>query len=151
MSENSKTTLRWVAIPGVKRPNFVFNKVSIGIPTSIPSNLIFALVFISILYVYIGGVFDLVEDPHAFGATENQQVRIFYPSQDRQFLLEGIVAGLVMMMGALGLYLIYQATKDPHDTSRATTYQTFGIILIVIAYFALQMMYSCKLDANKCT
>ncbi|MCY3411428.1 MAG: hypothetical protein INQ03_07325 [Candidatus Heimdallarchaeota archaeon] len=150
MSESNKSTLPWVAIPGVKRPQFVFNKIKFVLPTRIPSNFIFLAIFLSILYIYIGGVYNLVEDPLAFGGGEDGNPILIYPSQDRQFLIEGLVAGLVMMMGALGLYLINSATNDPHDTSRAVSYQTFGVILIVIAFFILNNMYNCKIDSTAC-
>ncbi len=151
MSDSNKSSLPWVAIPGVKRPNFVFTKVSLSIPTKIPSNMVYFLVFLSIFYIYIGGVYDLVEDPLAFGGNANNEPLLIFPSQDRQFLIEGIVAGLIMMLGAGGLYLMSQATKDPHDTSRASTYQSIGVILIVIAFFVLQNMYKCKINPEVCS
>lgn len=145
MSSSDKINLPWVVVPGVKRPKFEFVKIKFALPTRIPSSLVFVLIYFSIFYIYAGGVYDLVEDPLAFGQDANRDPLLIYPSQDRQFLLEGIVAGLVMMMGAAGLYMISAATSDPHDTSRASTYQTIGVLVILIAFFILQNMYKKKI------
>lgn len=151
MSEQKKSSLPWVAnIWGVKRPNFELAKISFSIPTTIPFGLVRTLVFFSIFYIYIGGVYDLVENPLAFGGSDTGGPALIWQSQDRQFLLEGIVAGLLMFLGFGGLYLIAQATSDPHDTERANRNQLAGTIFIIIAFYILQNMYQCKIRPDSC-
>ncbi|MCY3412065.1 MAG: hypothetical protein INQ03_10580 [Candidatus Heimdallarchaeota archaeon] len=140
----------WVAIPGVIRPNFSFKKLQVSFPTQYPSSLITMILYASIFYIYIGGVYNLVEDPLAFGGGVENKPILIYPDEDKQFLIEGIVAGTVMMMGAIGLYLIKSATNDPHDTAKAISYQVIGTILTIIALFILQNMYQCKKFPDTC-
>ena len=136
---SSKIQLPWLV--GLKRPNFVFYRIKVTIPTSIPCSLIYGLIYFSILYIFVGGVYDLVEQPYARGADASGNPLLIFQDQDRQFLIEGIVAGVMMFVGAAGLYFISQATTDPHNTSRATSYQTIGVILIFLAFIILQSMY----------
>lgn len=131
-------------IPGLQRPNFIFYRIRFSLPTKIPPALIYGLIYLSILYIYAGGVYDLVEKPFARGADAQGNPVLIWPDQDRQFLIEGIVAGIIMFLGAAGLYMLNQATADPHNPNRATTYQTIGAVLIVIAFIILQSMYKTK-------
>ena len=140
--------LPWLV--GLKRPNFVFYKLKISVPTSVPSWLIFGLIYFSILYIYVGGVYNLVEHPYARGADSSGNPIIIMPNQDRQFLIEGIVAGIMMFVGAVGLYLLAQATSDPHNPGRAVSYQSMGVVLLFLAFIILQSMYSCKLSSTNC-
>ena len=137
-------------IPGMKRPNFMFYRLKVTIPTEIPSSVIFALIYLSMLYIFSGGVYDLVEEPFARGSDSQGNPVLLYSDQDRQFLLEGIVAGVIMFLGATGLYLLSQATTDPHNPNRATTYQTLGVILLVLSFLILQTMFNCKLNPSNC-
>ena len=145
----SQFRLPWV--PLLQRPNFKFYKVRFSIPTRIPPNLLFLAIYLSIFYIFAGGVYDLVnKDTIAFGTDADGGPQLFYPSQDRQFLLEGIAAALVMFMGAAGIYLLGQATSDPHDTGRASTYQIIGGILILIAFIMISSMFNCKVNPGSC-
>jgi hypothetical protein len=94
-------------------------------------------------------VYNLVKDPFARGADSQGNPVLIFTDQDRQFAIEGYVAGIVMFMGALGLYFLSQATADPHNPNRATSYQTIGVVMIIIAFLILQSMYNCKVT-GKC-
>ncbi len=137
-------SIRLPWIPGFQRPNFIFYRIRVSIPTKIPPALIYGLIYLSILYVYVGGVYDLVEEPYARGSDAQGNPVLIWPDQDRQFMIEGIVAGLVMFLGAAGLYMLSQATTDPHNPNRATTYQTIGAVMIALAFIILQSMYKTK-------
>ena len=147
---DSTFKLPWL-IPGFQRPNFKFYKIKMAIPTEIPQNLIFLVIYLSILYIFIGGVYNLVnEDTIAFGTASDGGPELFYPGQDRQFLIEGIVAGVIMFVGAAGLYLLNQATTDPHNVNRAATYQIIGGLLVMLSYFVLANMFRCKINPSEC-
>ena len=144
MSE--KLELPW--IPGLKRPNFSFYRIKVAIPTSIPNSFIYGLIFLSVLYIFSGGVYDLVEEPFARGSDSQGNPVLIFADQDRQFLIEGLVAGIIMFLGAAGLYFIYEATTDPHNPDRATSYQLLGVLLLFVSFFILQTMYNCKLTGG---
>ncbi len=147
----SETKFRLPWIPGLKRPNFVFYRIRFAIPTSVSPNLIYFLLFLSIFYIYIGGVYDIIsENVIAFSSDKSGNPVLFYPGQDRQYIIEGIVAGLVMFMGALGLYFMHIATNEPHNTTRAMFYQSAGIFLVFMAFIILQLMFKCKVKPDSC-
>ena len=85
--------------------------------------LLYFAIFASVFYVFAGGVYDFVEEPISRGADSNGNPILIYPDRDRQFLIEGIVAAIIMFLGAGGLYMINQATTDPHNPQRASSYQ----------------------------
>ncbi len=143
---SDRVQLPW--IPGIERPKFVFYRIKITIPTRIPPSLVYGLVFLSILYIYAGGVYDLVEEPFARGSDAQGNPILLLTDQDRQFLIEGVVAGVVMFLGAGGLYMIAEAATDPHNPDRATTYQGIGVILLLFAFLVLQSMFNCKLTGD---
>ncbi len=140
----SDESLKLPWIPGLYRPNFIFYKLKFSIPTRIPISVVYFAIFASVFYIFAGGVYDLVEKPFARGADSEGNPVLLWPDQDRQFLIEGIVAALVMFLGAGGLYLISQATTDPHNPSRATYFQALGFIVIIVAFITLQSMFNTK-------
>ena len=71
---------------------------------------------------------------------------LIWPNQDRQFLIEGVVAGMLMFLGAGGLYFLHSATADPHNPSRANTFQLMGGVMVILAFIILQSMYSQKVS-----
>ena len=131
-------------IPGLYRPNFIFHKIKFSIPTKIPGSFIYFAIFASVFYVFDGGVYDFVEEPISRGADSNGNPILIYPDQDRQFLIEGIVAAIIMFLGAGGLYMINQATADPHNPQRASYYQALGFIMVILAFITLQSMFNSK-------
>lgn len=145
-----KFRLPW--IPFIKRPNFKFYKVRFTIPTRLDIKIVYFIIYLTIFYIFAGGVYGLVnENTPAFGLDpETGGPVLFYPSQDRQYLIEGIAAALVIFMGATGIYLLGQATSDPHDTGRASTYQIVGGILILIAFIMIASMFKCKMNPGTC-
>ncbi|MDH5400848.1 MAG: hypothetical protein OEY49_00015 [Candidatus Heimdallarchaeota archaeon] len=140
----TKFKLPW--LPLLRRPQFIFYRIKISIPKKIPVSLIYTIILLGVLFVFSGGVYDWVDQPYARGADANGNPLLIMREQDRQFILEGLVAGIVMFMGALGLYMLGQATTDPHNVGRATSYQTIGIILIVLSFIIIQRMFACKTD-----
>lgn len=107
-------------------------------------SVIYISIFASVFYVFAGGVYDLVEQPFARGADSEGNPVLIWPDQDRQFLIEGVVAALVMFLGAGGLYLMFQGTTDPHNPSRATYFQAMGFVLLIVAFITIQSMFNTK-------
>lgn len=140
----SEKSLRLPWVPGIKRPNFIFYRIRLTLPSKIPSSVIYFAIFGAVFYIFMGGVYDLIEKPFARGADSQGNPILIYPDVNRQFLIEGVVAALVMFMGALGLYLLNQATSDPHNPTRASYYQILGVVLLTVAFIIIQSMYAKK-------
>lgn len=136
--------LPWV-VPGFRRPKFIFYRIKFTIPTSIDSRIIFFLVYVSIFYIYIGGVYNLLEDPIAIASDAQNNPVLVAEGLDRQFIIEGVVAGMLMFAGFFGFLLLKEATADPYNTNRANSYLLGGFVLIFFAFLALSNMYGEKL------
>lgn len=137
--------LPWI-FPGIRQPNFYLPKIEPTIPTSISPRVIYTLVYVSVFYIFIGGVYDLIQSPIAIGAdSAGNPVLVYTNALERQFLIEGIVAGLLMFLGALGLFLLKEAPSNPHDTDRANMLVALGMASIFIAWLALENMIQQKL------
>lgn len=135
------TSLPWV-VP-LRRPKFTFYRIKVTIPTSIPTQYIYALIYLSLFYIYIGGVYNLLENTPAIGSDGTNPVLI-YARLDAQYILEGIVAGLIMFAGAFGLYLLREASSDPYNPDRANAFIIYGVILLITAFVMLNNMLAKK-------
>ncbi len=137
--------LPWI-FPGLKKPNFYLYELRIRIPTEIPPNIINVLIFLIIFYIYIGGVYDVVKADEllSVGADSQGNPRLIYPGTDRQFLVEGIIAGLAMMLGTYGLYLMYDATKYFFDARVSLLRQFAGIAIVAFTTLTLLLMIQAK-------
>ncbi len=136
--------LPWV-FPGLRRPNFRFYKLTFSMRREVPGKILYVLIFLAIFYIYIGGMYDLVEKPLTIGSDQNNNPLLIFPGgTDRQFLLEGIVAGLLMFVGFGGLFLLDNAAKDPHDTQRAWKLMTVATVIVILAFLTLQRMLDVK-------
>ncbi len=126
------------------QPKFVLPRLKFTIPTTVPTNLIFFLVYVGVFYVFIGGVYDLVNNPIAIGVVGNTPLLISNQGVGSQFLLEGIVGGLVMFLGSFGLYLIRQASSNPHDTENANRLFILGVLTLLLSIIFIYSMYMAK-------
>lgn len=135
--------VKWIFV-GFNKPNFNLPKIEPVIPTTISPRVVYTLVYISVFYIFIGGVYDLIQDPVAIGADQNGNPVLIANRNGQQFLIEGIVAGMLMFLGAIGLYLLKEAPSNPHDTGRATMMMTLSIVILFVTFVSLERMMNFK-------
>lgn len=136
------TKVPWVFV--VRKPKFSFSKIKMSFPTSVPNWVIYSLIYISVFYIYIGGVYNVLNNPIAFASDAQNNIALIAKGVDRQFLLEGVVAGLLMFLGAFGLYLTKEAAKDYNDTTRFYYRAIPGWIIVFVAFFSISAMMGAK-------
>ena len=136
--------------PVVRRPDYQLRFVKFSAPTSIPVELIIAVVFIGLFFIYIGGFYDLAQNNIvAFGSDSSGDPLVIYPYQlDEQFLVEGMAAGLLMFIGAGGFFLIYYATQYAYSPRNSIILLVLGIGVVVICWIAVMWMLSIKLGVS---
>ncbi|MFW9924488.1 MAG: hypothetical protein ACFFDW_14485, partial [Candidatus Thorarchaeota archaeon] len=80
-------------MPIVRRPDYQLRYAKLTAPSSIPIELIIAVVFLGLFFIYIGGFYDLAQTQiSAFGSSGDNPL-VIYPGQlDQQFLVEGMAA-----------------------------------------------------------
>ena len=135
--------MKWIFI--VRPPEFSFSRITLTLPSSIPAPIIYGAIYLSIFYIYIGGVYDLLQNPLTFATTSSNSVNFIASGINRQFLLEGIVGGILMFTGAIGLYLIRDAATYHIDRSQYISRSVFGYILTLLAFVILTLIMDQKL------
>ncbi len=127
----------WI-FPGLRRPNFRFYRLTFTFSRSVPMKLFHALIFSLIYFQFTGGFYNLLKNPRSYGVNENNEVVLVYPhSIEHQFLLEGIIAGTMVFIGFLGLFLLSKATQDPHNPTKT---QQYMVVSAFILYFVVLVL-----------
>ena len=133
-------------VPIVRRPDYQLRQVRLSAPTSIPIQLIIAVVFIGLFFIYIGGFYDLAQDPvPAFGQDQEGNPVVIIASLNHQYLVEGIAAGFLMFIGAGGFFMIHYSTQYAYSPKNAIILLTMGMGIVIICWIAVTFMLRQKL------
>ena len=122
----------------LKRPRF-------GMPTRPPDIVVFGLVFISVLFILGGNIYTLVKTPPAIAGSSSSEPILIAPGIDIQLGLEGIVASVIVMIGVMGLGLIYYGSKYVFQPGYATRLMILGMILTGVAFLTFSYMFLYKI------
>ena len=130
---------RFIVKPRVRlaRPRF-------GMPTRPPDILIFGVFFFAILFVLGGNIYTMVKSPPAIATGPNNEPIIVYPAIDIQLGLEGMVASVVIMIGVIGLGLIYYSSRYVFQPGYALRLMALGIILAGGAFLMVTYLIMLK-------
>jgi len=123
--------------PIVRRPDYQLRHVRLSAPTAIPIQLILAVVFIGLFFIYIGGFYDLAQEPPAFGQNSDGSPMVIIKELNHQFLVEGMAAGFLMFIGAGGFFLIHYSTQYAYSQRNATILLIMGIGVVVLCWVAV--------------
>ena len=135
--------MKWIYF--VRQPGFSFSRVTLTLPSSIPAPIIYGAIYLSIFYIYIGGVYDILQNPLTFATTSSNSVDFIASGINRQFLLEGVIGGVLMFIGSIGLYLIKDAATYHIDRSQYISRAVFGYIFTLLAFVMLTLIMDQKL------
>jgi hypothetical protein len=128
--------------PKVRPPKFRFPRISLPTPTKY---LNVVIVYIVLFILQTGVVYFIIRDPPALGADPQSGDPIFlYPDISESFIIEGIVASILIFFSSTGFVLLYQASKYVYNKSLAIRILAIGIIMIVIMFILLQYMIGVK-------
>jgi len=77
-----------------------------------PKTLVSAIVISIAVFLFGGGVYDILEKPVSLIPVEQQRIIFYHPySVFEQFLVESVIAMGLYLIGAAGLVLAYKSTK----------------------------------------
>jgi len=103
-------------------------------PSRPPDILVFGVFFFAILFVLGGNIYTLVKSPPAIATGPNNEPIIVYPALDVQLGLEGMVASVIIMIGVIGLGLIYYSSRYVFQPGYALRLMALGVILAGAAF-----------------
>jgi hypothetical protein len=145
--EKFKSKTPWIFGKKIKKPKIIFPKITstrISLPT--PSKALGLAVIYAILFVLQTGVVYLMyRETPALGADSAGDPIFIYPGIHESFIVEGIVASILIFVASTGFLLLYQASKHSYNKSLAIRIMIIGTIMILVAYVSLQYMIAVKL------
>jgi hypothetical protein len=134
-------------IPVVRRPDYQLRHIRLSAPTAIPVQVVIAVVFIGLFFIYVGGFYDLAQDPvPAFGTDPNtDEAVVIFARLNHQYLVEGIAAGFLMFIGAGGFFLIHYSTHYAYSPRNSTFLLLAGIGLVTVCWIGVTFMLRQKI------
>jgi len=102
-----------------------------------------------VLFIFAGGLYNIVNQPLPFGQDPNTGnpmiiIRPPYGTLSDQFVLEGMIGGILVFIGFLGFIVIYESTKHVYNPSYALMLLIAGIAMVVLAYIGAEWMIVIK-------
>jgi hypothetical protein len=114
-------------------------------PTRPPDTVIFAVVFIAMVFILGGNIYTLIRTPPAIAGNPSGGAPILIiPVVDQQLGMEGIVASVVVLIGCIGLGLIYYSSKYVFQPGYATRLMILGMILAGTAFLVFSYLFGLK-------
>jgi hypothetical protein len=145
--EKMKNKTPWVFGNSLRKPKINFPDIKLPkLEMPIPGkSLAIILVFASLYLLQTGIIYLIYTEPPALGADSNGNAVFLYQSINDSFIIEGIVASILMFLCSFGFIFLYQASKHVYNKKIAIQYLVVGIILILIAFATLQAFIQYKL------
>ena len=144
--EKIKDKTPWVFGKSLRKPKIQFPKSKrrrISLP--MPSKAIGLIVILIILFILQTGiVYLLIKEPPALGSNSAGEPVFIYNNVHESFIMEGIVASILIILCSLGFIFIYEASKYVYNKKMAVWILGFGLIMIIITFILLQYMLSLK-------
>jgi hypothetical protein len=128
--------------------SFSMNKLYRTITNAKPSNLLIPTLAIAVaVFLFAGGVYDLIQRPLA-AVFYNNQFLFLNPYLTEQFVSDSILAGIIYSLGVIGLIIVYQSTKYVYKPRQAYMMLMIGLTLALLAYIFLELAIQAKLSGG---
>jgi len=146
IGEKIKKHTPWIFGDFLRKPKISFPKIgrrTITVPT--PSKTVGIFVIYMLLFILQTGVLYLIyRKPPAVGADAKGEPLFLYPSVHDSFIVEGIVASILIFISSTGFIFIYQASKHSFNRTMALRIMVIIVIMILSSFFALQYLIAVK-------
>ncbi|MFX0027579.1 MAG: hypothetical protein ACFE8B_00090 [Candidatus Hermodarchaeota archaeon] len=145
--EKIKRNLPWIFGKKLRKPKINFPKIKyrrFSLPT--PSRSLIIIIIFSILFLLQTGiVYLIVRDPPSAGRDEyGNPIFVWERDIHEAFVIESIVASILIILFSFGFLLVFQASKYIYDKKIADYYLFLGIIIILLTFALLQFMLYVK-------
>lgn len=146
VSEQLKKKVPWllgglVKKPKIKYPTWRGRKLSVPMPAK---TLGLIGIYIILFILQTGIVYLIYKEPPALGAKSNGDAIFLYPSVQDSFIIEGLVASILIFVASTGYLMLYQASKYLYNRTMAIRILIIGLLMIFITFAALQFMIAVK-------
>ncbi len=146
VGERIKSNTPWLFGNKLRKPKLKFPKIKrrrISMP--MPSKTLGLIVIFIILFVLQTGVIYLVyRTPPALGSRGEGEAMFLYPGIHDSFIIEGIVASILIFSCSIGYIFLYQASKYVYNRRIALRFLIFGLFLVFISFILIQFIMAMK-------
>ncbi|MHA1329089.1 MAG: hypothetical protein ACTSRH_17480 [Promethearchaeota archaeon] len=146
--EKMRSRTPWVFGKSLKKPKINFPSVKLPrIETPISGRMVAIIaIFIGLFLLQTGIIYLIYVNPPALGVDpKTKKPLILYPSIQDSFIIEGVVASILIFLCSIGFIFLYQASKYVYNRKIAVRLLAIGIILVLVTYTVLQAMITIKL------
>ena len=126
------------------KPRVRLTRPRFGMPTRPPDIVLFGIIFIAVIFVLGGNIYTLVRTPPAIAGGAGGTPILISPGIDSQLGMEGVVASVNILVGTLGLGLIYYGSKYVFQPGYATRLIILGVILTGVAFLIFSYLWGIK-------
>lgn len=133
----------------IRKPNIKF-----GLPKApkipVPSRELIFFAFLGVFSVLIAGfLYDITRNTVPLNYKQEDQTKrvipqFFWPDLHESYIIEGVVASIIVLIGVFGLLFIYQSTKNFYRPKSAYSYLVAGTALIILSFIILEWFISQK-------
>jgi len=147
--EAIKRKTPWILGSSIRKPKIMFPKVKprriASRITGLQTKTLIVFVIYAILFILQTGVVYLMyRGTPALGSGGDDTAMFLYPSTQEAFIIESIVASMMMIISSAGYLLLYRASQHLYDRKTARGILAMGILLVFISYVVLQWMIATK-------
>ncbi len=145
--EKIKDKTPWVFGKSLRRPKINFPKLKLprlSFPS--PSRSLSIITILIILFILqTGVVYFMVRDPPAIGGDSQGNPVLIYKDIHESFIIEGIVASILILFCSIGFIALFQASKYVYNKRMAVWILVIGMVMIIITFIMLQYMIAVKM------
>jgi hypothetical protein len=127
----------------IVKPKVRLTRPGFGMPTRPPDTVIFGVILLVVLFVLGGNIYTLVRSPPAIAGSGSTPILVA-PGIDSQLGMEGIVASVVILVGTVGLGLVYYASKYVFQPGYATRLIILGMIMSGVSFLMFSYLWTLK-------
>ena len=147
ITEKIRKRTPWVFGKKLRKPKMSYPRLRgkrIVLPT--PSKALGLAAIYAILFILQTGVVYLIyRETPALGADSRGDPIFLYPGIQDSFIVEGVVASILIFVMSTGFLLLYQASKYSYNQKLAIRILIIGVIMILFAFSSLQYLIAVKL------
>ena len=144
--EKFKSKTPWILGKTLRKPKINFPKFrfpQLNLP--MPSRALGLIIVFAVLFVLQTGIaYLLVREPPALGGNPQGEPIFIFNNINEAFIIESIVASILILLSSVGFVLLYQASKYVYNRKMAATILTIGVLTILITFIALQYIIAVK-------
>ncbi|MFX1278342.1 MAG: hypothetical protein ACFFA3_02930 [Promethearchaeota archaeon] len=149
--EKLKSKTPWIFGKSFRKPRLNFPKFRLPrLSLPMPSRAISVITIFIILFILQTGIaYLIVREPPALGATQQGDPIFILTDINEAFIIESIVASILILLCSTGFVLLFQASKHVYNRKMAVTYLVVGVLLILICFIGLQYIIAVKTGVLK--